>query len=45
MAKKSKIAKARKQEALIAHYAELRQELKAAKDYEGRQQPQPFEKA
>ncbi|KAF1290817.1 30S ribosomal protein S14 [Candidatus Enterococcus leclercqii] len=35
MAKKSKIAKARKQEALIAHYAELRHELKAAKDYEG----------
>lgn len=34
MAKKSKIAKARKQQEMIARYADLRQELKANKDYE-----------
>lgn len=32
MAKKSKIAKARKQQEMIARYADLRQELKANKD-------------
>ncbi|UUV98133.1 30S ribosomal protein S14 [Vagococcus luciliae] len=35
MAKKSKIAKYNKQKKLVAEYAELRQELKANKDYEG----------
>ncbi|MGX7350772.1 30S ribosomal protein S14 [Enterococcus canis] len=35
MAKKSKIAKFKKQQALVAQYAELRQELKANKDYAG----------
>lgn len=35
MAKKSKIAKYNKQKQLVAEYAELRQELKAKKDYEG----------
>lgn len=35
MAKKSKIAKAAKQRALIARYADLRQELKANNDIEG----------
>jgi len=35
MAKKSKLAKAKKQQALIAAYATVRQELKAAGDYEG----------
>ena len=35
MAKKSKIAKYTKQQQLVAKYAELRQELKANKDYEG----------
>lgn len=35
MAKKSKIAKYTKQKQLVAEYAELRQELKAKKDYEG----------
>lgn len=35
MAKKSKIAKARKQQALIEQYAEVRKELKAKGDYEG----------
>jgi small subunit ribosomal protein S14 len=35
MSKKSKIAKAKKQEATIARYATLRQELKANKDYDG----------
>lgn len=35
MAKKSKIAKAEKQRALIEKYAEVRQELKANGDYEG----------
>ncbi|MBF7095379.1 30S ribosomal protein S14 [Streptococcus sp. HF-1907] len=34
MAKKSKIAKFKKQEALIERYADLRRELKAAGDYE-----------
>ncbi|CUS26987.1 hypothetical protein FC70_GL000152 [Paucilactobacillus oligofermentans DSM 15707 = LMG 22743] len=34
MAKKSKIAKAAKIDATIAKYAELRQQLKAAHDYE-----------
>lgn len=34
MAKKSKIAKAKKQEHLVAQYAELRRELKAKGDYE-----------
>ncbi|APT18022.1 hypothetical protein FC62_GL001428 [Amylolactobacillus amylotrophicus DSM 20534] len=34
MAKKSKIAKFRKQEQMVARYAALRQELKAAHDYE-----------
>ncbi|MCA5011745.1 MULTISPECIES: 30S ribosomal protein S14 [unclassified Enterococcus] len=33
MAKKSKIAKAKQQQALVEKYAELRQELKANKDY------------
>ncbi|WP_159723401.1 30S ribosomal protein S14 [Enterococcus sp. CSURQ0835] len=33
MAKKSKIAKAKKQQALVAQYYELRQELKAKKDH------------
>lgn len=33
MAKKSKIAKAKRQEALIEKYAVQREELKAAKDY------------
>ncbi|MBO0450402.1 30S ribosomal protein S14 [Enterococcus sp. MJM12] len=33
MAKKSKIAKAKRQEALIEKYAVQRRELKAAKDY------------
>lgn len=35
MAKKSKIAKANKQREMIAKYADLRMELKAAGDYEG----------
>ncbi|MBO1306954.1 30S ribosomal protein S14 [Enterococcus sp. 669A] len=35
MAKKSKIVKAQKQRALIEKYAEQRQALKAAGDYEG----------
>lgn len=35
MAKKSKIAKAKKQQETIERYATLRQELKAQKDYEG----------
>ena len=35
MAKKSKIAKVKKQQATIERYAALRQELKANKDYEG----------
>lgn len=35
MAKKSKIAKAQKQEALVAQYAQQRYELKQARDYEG----------
>ncbi len=35
MAKKSKIAKAKKQQETIERYAALRQELKAQKDYEG----------
>lgn len=35
MAKKSKIAKYEKQKELVAEYAEIRQELKANKDYEG----------
>ena len=35
MAKKSKIAKAKKQMAMIEKYAEKRQELKAAGDYAG----------
>ena len=35
MAKKSKIAKMNKQVALINKYSEQRQELKAAKDYDG----------
>lgn len=35
MAKKSKIVKMQKQEALIEKYAEQRQALKAAGDYEG----------
>jgi len=35
VAKKSKIAKMNKQVALINKYSEQRQELKAAKDYEG----------
>ncbi|KRL86678.1 30S ribosomal protein S14 [Lacticaseibacillus pantheris] len=35
MAKKSKIAKLRRQELLVAKYAQRRQELKAAGDYVG----------
>ncbi|KRN93472.1 30S ribosomal protein S14 [Pediococcus stilesii] len=35
MAKKSKIAKEQKIERTVAKYAEIRRELKAAKDYEG----------
>ncbi|MGT2828546.1 30S ribosomal protein S14 [Streptococcus hillyeri] len=35
MAKKSKIAKFKKQQELIERYAELRRELKAKGDYEG----------
>ena len=35
MAKKSKIAKAKKQQAMIAKYAPIRQALKEAGDYEG----------
>ncbi|WP_265456570.1 30S ribosomal protein S14 [Enterococcus sp. HY326] len=35
MAKKSKIAKAAKQRALIARYADVRQELKANNDLDG----------
>ncbi|MFV0560231.1 MAG: 30S ribosomal protein S14 [Enterococcus sp.] len=35
MAKKSKIAKAKKQQATIERYAALRQTLKENKDYEG----------
>ena len=35
MAKKYKIAKAKKQQEIIAQYASLRQELKVQKDYEG----------
>ncbi|MBV7391704.1 MULTISPECIES: 30S ribosomal protein S14 [Enterococcus] len=35
MAKKSKIAKAKKQEQLIEQYREIRAELKANKDYAG----------
>lgn len=34
MAKKSKIVKAQKQRELIEQYAEIRKELKAAKDYQ-----------
>mgnify|MGYP002731300086 CR=1 FL=1 len=34
MAKKSKIAKAKKQQAMIAKYAPIRQALKEAGDYE-----------
>ncbi|HIZ53938.1 MAG TPA: 30S ribosomal protein S14 [Candidatus Enterococcus avicola] len=34
MAKKSKIVKAQKQQALVAQYTELRQTLKAEKNYE-----------
>ncbi|MDT2917969.1 30S ribosomal protein S14 [Lactococcus lactis] len=34
MAKKSKIAKFKKQQKLVAHYQELRQELKKEKNYE-----------
>ncbi|OQO69260.1 30S ribosomal protein S14 [Enterococcus villorum] len=34
MAKKSKIAKAKKQQACIEKYAEIREKLKAAKDYQ-----------
>ncbi|WP_339226749.1 30S ribosomal protein S14 [Oceanobacillus sp. FSL K6-2867] len=34
MAKKSKVAKARKQQALVEKYADLRRELKAKGDYE-----------
>lgn len=35
MAKKSKIAKEQKREAMVAKYAELRRELKVKGDYEG----------
>lgn len=35
MAKKSKIAKAKRQAEMIARYEVIRQELKANKDYEG----------
>ena len=35
MAKKSKIAKYRKQQMLVAKYAEIRKQLKATHDYEG----------
>lgn len=35
MAKKSKIAKYRKQQILVAKYVEIRKQLKAAHDYEG----------
>lgn len=35
MAKKSKIAKEQKREAMVAKYAELRRELKEKGDYEG----------
>ena len=35
MAKKSKVAKDRKQQKMVAHYAELRQELKEKGDYIG----------
>ncbi|MBU5584630.1 30S ribosomal protein S14, partial [Enterococcus sp. S181_ASV_20] len=35
MAKKSKIVKMQKQQALIERYAEERLKLKAARDYEG----------
>ena len=35
MAKKSKIAKAKKQQEMIEKYAEIRMELKANKDYAG----------
>ena len=35
MAKKSKIAKYKKQKELIEQYAEIRKELKAKQDYEG----------
>lgn len=38
MAKKSKIAKAKKQQEMIERYAALRYELKMAKDYEGLKQ-------
>ena len=34
MAKKSKVAKDHKQQKMVAHYAELRRELKAKGDYE-----------
>ncbi|MBM7601464.1 small subunit ribosomal protein S14 [Virgibacillus halotolerans] len=34
MAKKSKIAKEKKRQQMVAHYAELRRELKAKGDYE-----------
>ncbi|MCM3399481.1 MULTISPECIES: 30S ribosomal protein S14 [Oceanobacillus] len=34
MAKKSKVAKAKKQQALVEKYADLRRELKAKGDYE-----------
>lgn len=37
MAKKSKIAKMKKQEAMVAKYAEKRRALKEAGDYEGLQ--------
>ncbi|MEA4829120.1 MAG: 30S ribosomal protein S14, partial [Enterococcus thailandicus] len=35
MAKKAKIARARKQQELIEQYAEIRLQLKTANDYEG----------
>lgn len=35
MAKKSKIVKAKQQEQMIKQYAEIRMQLKAAKDYKG----------
>ena len=41
MAKKSKIAKFKKQQALVAQYAERRQALKAAGDLEGLRQRNP----
>jgi Ribosomal protein S14 len=35
MAKKSKVVKELKRQATVAHYAEIRKQLKANKDYEG----------